>query len=88
MIHLPVEIGPYEFQITFQVLDISTAYSMLLGRPWIHLAVAMPSTLHQNVKYAIDGLLVVVHGEREFTTFENPSIPHIGAGKETEPTSY
>ena len=63
MIHLPVEIGPYEFQVTFQVLDIPAAYNMLLRRPWIHSARVVPSTLHQNVKYAIDGLLVIVHGE-------------------------
>ena len=63
MIHLPVEIGPYEFQVTFQVLNISVTYSMLLGTPWIHLVGAVPFTLHQNVKYAINGLLVVVDGE-------------------------
>ena len=88
MIHLPVEIGPYEFQVTFQVLDISAAYNMLLGRLWIHPAGAVPSTLHQNVKYAIDGLLVAVHGEQEFATFGKPSLPHISVGEETEPTSF
>ena len=88
MIHLPVEIGPYEFQVTFQVLEIPTAYSMLLGRPWIHPAGAVPSTLHQNVKYTIDGLLIVVHSEREFATFGKPSLLHISASEETEPASY
>ena len=88
MIHLPVKIGSYEFQVTFQVLDIPMAYSMLIGRPWIYSAGAVPSTLHQNVKYAIDGLLVVVHGKREFATFGKPSLPHISAGEKTEPTSY
>ena len=61
---------------------------MLLGRPWIHPAGAVPSTLHQNVKYAIDRLLVVVHGEREFVTFGKQSLLHISASKETEPASY
>ena len=61
---------------------------MLLGRSWIHLAGAVPSTLYQNVKYAIDGLLVVVHGEREFVTFEKPSILYISTSKETERASY
>ena len=42
MIHLPVEIGQYEFQDTFQVLNILAAYSMFLGRPWIHPAGAVP----------------------------------------------
>ena len=33
---LPVQIGPYTCQVTFQVIDINPAYSCLLGRPWIH----------------------------------------------------
>ena len=63
VMHLPIKIEPYMFQVTFEVLDILTAYNMLLGRPWIHPTRAVPSTLHQNVKYAINGLLVIVHGE-------------------------
>ncbi|KAI5409890.1 hypothetical protein KIW84_055372 [Lathyrus oleraceus] len=35
-VDLPVKIGPSDFQITFQVMDIHPAYSFLLGRPWIH----------------------------------------------------
>ena len=61
---------------------------MLLGRSWIHPAGAVPSTLHQNVKYAIDGLLVILHSEREFAIFRKPLIPHISTGEETEPASY
>lgn len=45
-IELPIQIGPYTFQITFQVMDITPAYSCLLGRSWIHSAGAVPSTLH------------------------------------------
>ena len=88
MIHLPVKIGPYEFQVTFHILDIPAAYNMLLGRPWIHPTGAVPSTLHQNVKYAIDVLLVIVYGEQEFATFGKPLLPHISAGEETEPILY
>ena len=45
-IELPVQIGPCIFQIIFQVTDIILAYSCLLGRPWIHSAGVVPSTLH------------------------------------------
>jgi len=45
-ITLPVQIGPVTFEITFQVMDITPAYTCLLGRPWIHCAGAVPSTLH------------------------------------------
>jgi len=45
-VELPIQIGSCVFQVTFQVMDILPAYSCLLGRPWIHLAGVVPSTLH------------------------------------------
>ena len=50
-VDLPIVIGPHTFQITFQVMDIRAAYSFLLGRPWIHDAGAVTSTLHQRLKF-------------------------------------
>ena len=50
-IYLIVTIGPTEFGITFQVIDMDTSYNLLMGRPWIHMARAVPSTLHQVVKF-------------------------------------
>lgn len=37
-IDLPVEIGPYTFEVEFQVLDIPETYNFILGRPWVHSA--------------------------------------------------
>ncbi|PKI72792.1 hypothetical protein CRG98_006821 [Punica granatum] len=45
-IDLLIEVGPCSFSVTFQVLDIPNAFSLLLGRPWIHSAGAVPSSLH------------------------------------------
>ena len=45
-IKIEVKIGPCIFNIEFQVMDISLSYNCLLGRPWIHIAGAIPSTLH------------------------------------------
>ncbi|RDX84226.1 hypothetical protein CR513_34757, partial [Mucuna pruriens] len=47
-------IGSTTFNITFQVMDIQPAYSCLLGRPWIHAVGAVPSSLHQKVKFIAD----------------------------------
>ena len=47
-IDLPVDIGPYTFNITFEVLDIEPAYNTLIGRPWIHMAGAVPVTLPRH----------------------------------------
>ncbi|XP_070023059.1 uncharacterized protein [Nicotiana sylvestris] len=48
---LELTIGPVEFTMEFQVLDVAVSYNLLLGRPWIHVAKAIPSTLHQVVKF-------------------------------------
>src|ERR1051325_395791 len=50
-VDLPMTIGPHTFQITFQVMDVPAAYSCRLGRPWIHEAGAVTSTLHQKLKF-------------------------------------
>ena len=63
-VDLPVTIGPHTFQITFQVMDIQAAYSCLLGRPWIHEAGAVTSTLHQKLKFVKNNKMVTVYGER------------------------
>ncbi|XP_070015374.1 uncharacterized protein LOC142174433 [Nicotiana tabacum] len=50
-IDLILIIGPVDFEVTFQALDMDTSYNFLLGRPWIHAARVVPSTLHQMVKF-------------------------------------
>ncbi|XP_070046147.1 uncharacterized protein [Nicotiana tomentosiformis] len=44
--NLCLQMGPTWFDVEFQVLDISATYNLLLGRPWIHAAGAVASTLH------------------------------------------
>ncbi|XP_050896495.1 uncharacterized protein LOC127103267 [Lathyrus oleraceus] len=63
-VDLPIGIGPHVFQINFQVMDIVPAYSCLLGRPWIHEAGAITSTLHQKLKFVKNGQIVTVNGEQ------------------------
>ncbi|XP_050877316.1 uncharacterized protein LOC127081075 [Lathyrus oleraceus] len=64
-VNLPMKIGPHIFLITFFVMDIYPTYSCLLGRPWIHSAGAVTSTLHQKLKFLADDKLVVVEGEED-----------------------
>ncbi|XP_009590089.1 uncharacterized protein [Nicotiana tomentosiformis] len=45
-IDLILTIGPVDFEVTIQVLDMDTSYNFLLGRPWIHAAGVVPSTLY------------------------------------------
>ncbi|KAI5396120.1 hypothetical protein KIW84_062354 [Lathyrus oleraceus] len=64
-VELPVKIGPQVFKSTFYVMDIQPAYSCLIGRPWIHAADAVTSTLHQKLKYELEGQVVTVCGEED-----------------------
>ncbi|RDX65999.1 hypothetical protein CR513_55276, partial [Mucuna pruriens] len=47
------------------VMDIRPTYSCFLGQPWIHAVGAIPSSLHQKVKFIADGQLISVMGEKE-----------------------
>ena len=74
---LPLEIGPSCFQVLFQVMEIEPAYTMLLGRPWIHAAGAVPSTLHQCLKYMENGCLITIRGEGEIMLTKPTSVPYV-----------
>ncbi|XP_058757559.1 uncharacterized protein LOC131630837 [Vicia villosa] len=65
-VELPIRVGSQTFNSLFYVMDIHPAYSCLLGRPWIHGAGAVTSTLHQKLKYLANGKIVTVHGEEEY----------------------
>ena len=54
-IEIEIQIGPCTFTVEFQVMDISPSYNCLLERPWIHIAGAIPSTLHQKIKFVTEG---------------------------------
>ncbi|XP_070004597.1 uncharacterized protein [Nicotiana sylvestris] len=78
-IDLILTIGPMDFEVTFQVLDMDTSYNFLLGRPWIHAAGAVTSTLHQMVKFEHENQEIVVHGEDEQSIYRDPSVPCLEA---------
>ncbi|KAI5422655.1 uncharacterized protein LOC127076396 isoform X2 [Lathyrus oleraceus] len=63
---LPIKIGPQVFNTIFHIMNIRPAYSCLLGRPWIHGASDVASSLHQKLRYPIEGKIVTVCGEEEY----------------------
>ncbi|XP_074318735.1 uncharacterized protein LOC141655556 [Silene latifolia] len=46
LITLTIATGPLERQASFQVVYFDASFNMLLGRPWIHAAKAITSTLY------------------------------------------
>ncbi|KAI5420857.1 hypothetical protein KIW84_044622 [Lathyrus oleraceus] len=81
-VNLPIKIGPSDFQVTFQVMDIHPSYSCLLGRPWIHEAGAVTSTLHQKLKFVKNKKMVVVGGEKTLLVSHLSSFSYIDAEDE------
>ena len=64
-IKLPIQVGPCTFDSEFIVMDINPSYNCLLGRPWIHMASAVPSTLHQKVKFVVEKNLITMVVEED-----------------------
>ncbi|XP_038678394.1 uncharacterized protein LOC119979838, partial [Tripterygium wilfordii] len=65
-IEIPLQVASVTFNVPFVVMDISPTYSCLLGRPWIHTAGAVPSSLHQMLKFVHDGRVYIVKGQSEW----------------------
>ena len=59
-VYIPIKVGSQVFDSKFYVMDIRPSYSCLLGRPWIHKAGAVTSTLHQKLKYPVRGKIMTV----------------------------
>ncbi|PKI53316.1 hypothetical protein CRG98_026293 [Punica granatum] len=84
-IDLLMDIGPCSFSVTFQVLDIPNAFSLLLGRPWIHSASAIPSSLHQKVKFIVEEKIITVKGEEDYAIYKETAVPYISVGDDENP---
>ncbi|RVW25140.1 Retrovirus-related Pol polyprotein from transposon 17.6 [Vitis vinifera] len=67
-----VMIGPVSYSIVFQVLRIQSSFNLLLGRPWIHEAGAIPSSLHQKVKFIHEGRIITIQSDRDIITSSEP----------------
>nr|KYP40865.1 hypothetical protein KK1_037789 [Cajanus cajan] len=69
-------------------MDIASAYSCLLGRPWIHQARAVPSTLHQKVKFVVDNKLVVIQAKVDMIIRKPLTISYVDAVEEALETTF
>ena len=76
-IKLPIQVGPSIFDSEFIVMDINPSYNCLLGRPWIHMAGAVPSTLHQKVKFVVEESLITVAAEEDMIATTTTTIPYL-----------
>uniref|UniRef100_A0A2N9EAF7 Uncharacterized protein n=1 Tax=Fagus sylvatica TaxID=28930 RepID=A0A2N9EAF7_FAGSY len=57
-IMLPVLAGPINLQTEFIVVRASSPYNAIMGRDWLHRMRAVPSTLHQKLRFpTADGVM-------------------------------
>ncbi|PKI45942.1 hypothetical protein CRG98_033666 [Punica granatum] len=52
----------------------------LLRRPWIHSAGAVPSSLHQRLKFIVEEKLITVKGEEDYAIYKETTVPYISVG--------
>ena len=62
LISLPVNMEGKEVMVTLIVVVLFSPYTAILGRPWIHVMGAIPSTLHVKVKFHIEQGIAIVWG--------------------------
>jgi hypothetical protein len=61
---LPVLAGPINLQIEFIVIHGSSPYNAIMGRDWLHRMRAVPSTLHQKLRFPIEDGIMEVNGDQ------------------------
>jgi len=59
-----------------------------LGCPWIHSVGVVPSTLHQKLKFVVEGHLVIVSGEEDVLVSCPSSMPYVEAAEESLETTF
>ena len=62
---LPVYAEGINMSTKFLLVDCQSSYNMIFGRPWIHDMGAVPSTLHQMVKFPTPWGIKAVRGDQE-----------------------
>ncbi|KAE8716368.1 PCF11P-similar protein 4 [Hibiscus syriacus] len=85
---IPLRIGPTTFEVEFVVMDIHPSYSCLLGRPWIHMAGAVPSSLHQKLRFIVDGTLVTIKAEEDIIASITTDAPYVGVDENALESSF
>ncbi|XP_050242371.1 uncharacterized protein LOC126691364 [Quercus robur] len=63
-IRLPIQTGSDVVEADFIVIDAYSPYTTIVARPWLHALGAVFSTLHQKVKYPLEGQVKEIVGNQ------------------------
>uniref|UniRef100_A0A2N9EE12 Reverse transcriptase domain-containing protein n=1 Tax=Fagus sylvatica TaxID=28930 RepID=A0A2N9EE12_FAGSY len=61
---LPVLTGPINLQTEFIVVKASSPYNAIMGRDWLHRMRAIPSTLHQKLRFPTKDGIMELNGDQ------------------------
>ncbi|XP_016707028.1 uncharacterized protein [Gossypium hirsutum] len=87
-IEVPLRIGPITYEVGFLVMEIKSSYNCLLGRPWIHSAGVVPSSLHQKVKIVSEGRVITISAEEDIITTVTGDAPYVEIDDEVVECSF
>ena len=87
-IKLPIQVGPSTFDFEFIVMDSNPSYNCLLGRPWIHMVGAVPSTFYQKVKFVVEESLITVVAEEDMITTTTSTAPYLEVKEDATECSF
>ena len=59
-----VRADPFNLVTEFCILNVQFPYNAILGRPWIHVMRAVPSTHYQLLKYLIPSGMANIRGDQ------------------------
>ncbi|XP_047256720.1 uncharacterized protein LOC107851708 [Capsicum annuum] len=76
-VELMLTIGPVEFIVEFQVLNIDASSNILLGRSCIHKVGAVTSTLHQMIKFERDKQEGIIPGKGALSVYRESPLPFV-----------
>jgi hypothetical protein len=61
---LPVLVGPINLQTEFIVVKASSPYNAIMRRDWLHRMRAIPSTLHQKLRFPTKDGIMELNGDK------------------------
>ena len=59
-----IQTGLDVVEVDFIVVDAYSPYTAIVARPWLHALGAISSTLHQKVKYPLEGQVKEIVGNQ------------------------
>ena len=63
-IRLPIQTGSDVVEVDFIMVDAYLPYTAIVARPWLHALGVVSSTLHQKVKYPLEGQVMEIVGDQ------------------------